>query len=313
MNYIETVLGIKVQYQSWQYEAELPYYILDRYELRLVIIDTVKTIFLYPKTELDQIVSVKKQIARIQKLENLPVVIVMKKINRNRREYMISANIPFVIPDKQLYLPFMGIVLQEKFEIESFSIERLQPSAQVLFFYYLYQKQEQVYMSEVTKVLGFSGMTITRAVRQLVQTDFFTTNKAGVQKILIGKYEKHELFDKMQPYLISPVRKTIYMKRQTELPEVYVAGLSALAKKSMINQPSVACYAINGKNAGLSGTDVLMDAADQIEIQIWKYDPNILCENGIVDTLSLAMTLKDNPDERIGAAIDELLDHVWED
>jgi len=25
------------------------------------------------------------------------------------------------------------------------------------------------------------------------------------------------------------------------------------------------------------------------------------------------MTLKDNPDERIGAAIDELLDHVWED
>jgi len=32
-----------------------------------------------------------------------------------------------------------------------------------------------------------------------------------------------------------------------------------------------------------------------------------------VDTLSLAMTLKDNPDERIGAAIDELLDHVWED
>lgn len=313
MDYIETVLGIEVQYQSWQYEAELPYYILDRYELRQVTIDTVKTIFMYPKTELDQMASVKKQIARIQRLENLPVVIVMKNINRNRREYMISAKIPFVIPDKQLYLPFMGILLQEKFETERYSIEQLQPSAQVLFFYYLYQKQERIYMSEATKALGFSGMTITRAVRQLEQTELFVTKKDGVQKILIGKYEERELFDKMQPYLISPVRKTIYIKRKTELPEAYMAGLSALSKKSMINQPSVACYAVSGKNAGVPGTDVLMDAAAQIEIQIWKYDPNILGENGIVDALSLAMALKDNPDERIEAAVDELLDYIWED
>lgn len=313
MDYIETMLGLKIQYQSWQYEAELPYYILDRYELQQVIMDSVKTIFLYPKTELDHMAAVKKQIARIQKLENLPVVIVMKNISRNRREYMISGKIPFVIPDKQLYLPFMGIVLQEKFGEERYFVEKLQPSSQVLFFYYLYQKQKQIYMSEATKALGFSGMTITRAVRQLEQTEFFVTKKDRVQKILIGKYEERELFDKMQPYLISPVRKKIYMKRKTKLLEVCMAGRSALAKKSMMNQPSVTCYAISGKNAGLAGTDVLMDATEQMEIQIWKYDPNILSENGLVDTLSLAMALKDNLDERIETAIDELLDKVWED
>ncbi|MFV0363377.1 MAG: hypothetical protein ACK5LL_09875 [Suipraeoptans sp.] len=58
----------------------------------------------------------------------------MKEINRTRRAYMISAKIPFVILDKQIYLPFMGIVLQDKFQMKNHFTERLQPSTQVLFF-----------------------------------------------------------------------------------------------------------------------------------------------------------------------------------
>lgn len=61
MDYIETVLGIKTQYQAWEHEAELPYFILDRYEIRQVTIDTIKTIFLYPKAELDQMASLKNK------------------------------------------------------------------------------------------------------------------------------------------------------------------------------------------------------------------------------------------------------------
>ncbi|MFV0363375.1 MAG: hypothetical protein ACK5LL_09865 [Suipraeoptans sp.] len=313
MDYIEETLGIKVQYQSWQYEKELPYYILDRYDFTQATIDDVKMIFLYPKTELDQMASVKKQIGRIQELENLPVVIVMKEINRTRRAYMISAKIPFVILDKQIYLPFMGIVLQDKFQMENHFTERLQPSTQVLFFYYIYQKQESLYMSQVAKELGFSAMTITRAVRQLEQTDIFTTTKKGVQKILASKYGGRELFEKMQTYLISPVRKKIYVDKKEGALEGYVAGLSALSELTMINQPDVTCYAVNGKNVDLSGTELLVDAANQIEVELWKYDPNILGTNGIIDVLSLVMTFKDNLDERIEAAIDELLNKVWED
>lgn len=313
MDYIENVLGIKVQYETWQYEAELPYYIMDHYELKLVIIGSVRAIFLYPKAELDQILSLKKQIARIQRLEAIPVVIVLQHISRNRREYMISAHIPFVVPGRQIYLPFMGIALQDKFETEILQIEQLQPSAQVLFFYYLYQKKKRIYTSEAIKVLGFSGMTITRAVRQLEKTGFFITEKEGVQKILIGKYVGRELFDKMQPYLISPVRKKIYVKKQLDLPELCMAGMLALSQKSMINPPSVGCYAVNGKTADWTGTDILKCELDQMEIELWKYDPNILGRNGIVDSLSLIMSLKENTDERIEGAIDEVLENVWEE
>lgn len=312
MDYIETVLGIKTQYQAWEHEAELPYFILDRYEIRQVTIDTIKTIFLYPKAELDQMASLKKQISRIQKLEALPVVIIMNSITRNRREYLISAKIPFIIPGKQLYLPFMGLLLQEQFQQNLKPVEQLQPSAQVLFFYYLYQKKKQLYVNEAVNALFFSGMTITRAVRQLEQTGLFTTKKDGVQKILTGKYEGRELFIKMQPYLSSPIRKKIYVNNQSAMQYAYSSGLSALSEKTMINPPNVKCYAVSGKNNRLSGTDILMDSTTQVEIELWKYDPGILSNDKTVDILSLIMSFENNTDERIEEAIEDLLNYMEE-
>lgn len=312
MNYIEKTLGIKVHYQPWSHADELPYYLLDRYDFQLATLDSVKALFLYPKTELDQLASVKKQILKIQKFEPLPVVIILKNVSRSRLQYMLSAHIPFVVPEKQIYLPFMGVVLQNRFCAESVRTEQLQPSAQVLFFYYLYQKKQQIYMNDASKKLGFSAMTVTRAVRQLEQTNFFTTEKEGVQKKLTGKYTARELYDKMQPYLTSPVRKTIYVDKQTSLSPMSISGMSALSQMSMINPPDVLCYAVNGKKVILAGTDILMDSSAQVRVELWKYDPDILSGNETVDPLSLAMSLKDESDERIEEAVDILLNKILE-
>lgn len=306
MDYVEMVLGIQVRYESWQYEKELPYHILDSYQLRLAVLEHVKAIFLYPKTELAQMASVKKQISKIQQLEPVPVVLILEKIDRHRREYMIAARIPFIVPEQQIYLPFMGIALQDKFKAEVPQVEQLQPSTQVLFFYYLYQKKEKLYANEGTKALGFSSMTISRAVRQLEQTGLFAVDKEGVQKVLVGKYSGRELFDKMQPYLISPVKKKLYVKKEKDFSGAYIAGMSALAEKSRMNPSLVQCYAVNAKQE-LGGTSILLDAETQVEIEFWKYDPHILSRGRLVDTLSLIMSLKGTFDERVEDAIGEML------
>ena len=312
MDYIENTLGIKVHYQSWSHTDELPYYLLDRYDFQQATLDSVRTLFLYPKTELDQLASVKKQITKIQKIEPLPVVIILKNISRSRLQYMLLAHIPFIVPEKQIYLPFMGIALQHKFGAESVWTEQLQPSAQVLFFYYLYQKKKQVYMSDASKKLGFSAMTVSRAFRQLEHTTFFTTEKEGVQKKLTGKYTTRELYDKMQPYLSSPVRKTIYVDKQVLLSPMRIAGISALSQMSMINPPDIPCYAVNGKKGNPTGTDVLIDASAQVKVELWKYAPDILSGNDTVDPLSLAISLKDDPDERIEEAVEILINKILE-
>ena len=167
-------------------------------------------------------------------------------------------------------------------------------------------------MSDAGKKLGFSAMTVTRAVRQLEQTTFFTTEKDGVQKKLIGKYPARELYDKMRPYLISPVRKTVYIDKQTHLTPMRIAGMSALSQMSMINPPDILCYAVNGKKEEFTGTDILMDASAQVKVELWKYNPDILSENDVVDPLSLAISLKDDPDERIEEAVEILINKILE-
>ena len=105
MEYLYKVLGIKATVQRAEFD-HLPNYIAVRYRLQKVSMDGQKVIFLYPKTELEQIEVLKKHIARIQKKENLPVVLVLNELSYRQKEYLLREKIPFIVDGKQIYLPF---------------------------------------------------------------------------------------------------------------------------------------------------------------------------------------------------------------
>lgn len=54
-----------------------------------------------------------------------------------------------------------------------------------------------------------------------------------------------------------------------------------------------------------------MDASVQAEVELWKYDPQILGNNGTVDTLSLAMSLVGRTDERVEEALEDMMEEMW--
>lgn len=54
MEYLDKVLGVKVTYDDVEFK-HLPNFIATRYRLRMVSMIEQKMIFLYPKTELEQI------------------------------------------------------------------------------------------------------------------------------------------------------------------------------------------------------------------------------------------------------------------
>ena len=294
--YIEKILGISVQYHHWKGELELPYYITERYDMRLVELNQIRCIFLWPKEKLNQIGSLKKQIRRIQMEEALPVVFVFDGIDRYRRDAFISAHISFVVAGCQLYLPFMGMHLQEKYAAEIRSAGCLQPFTQLLLFYWYYRQEKCIYMNEAVKVLQCSAMTVTRAFRQLEQTGMFETGKTGVQKYLKGKREPDAILRDLEKLLVSPVSDTIYVKK-TELEEltepiqIFLTGNSALNRMGIETEEKVFCYAVNKKENVLSGSRELLDATTQAEVQLWKYDPSVLGKNNLVDPLSLALSM----------------------
>ena len=312
MEYIERLLGLGVSRQPWDHLQKMPYYIQDGFTIEKVTLGSIVTLFLYPKSELDHTAALLKHIARINKAENVPAVIVLPSISRYRRDAFIEARIPFVIPEKQLYLPFLGTYMQERLDSENAKLEKLQPVAQVLFFYYLYQGKKDMYISNAVKELGYSAMSISRAAKQLVQTGFFTESKNGVQKILTGTMQGRELFYSVRPALINPVRRRTHVKK-TDLNDAYIlAGDSAIAKQTMINDSMFSCYAVVGKQ-NLKELPYAMDANTDVVVELWKYDPALLSRNGMVDPLSLVMSFADEEDERVQVAIEELLDNLWEE
>jgi DNA-binding MarR family transcriptional regulator len=240
------------------------------------------------------------------------VVVVLTRITARQRQNMIDAGIPFIVENKQCYLPFLGTVLMEKCDAELESAEKLIPSAQMLLFYYIYRNQRELYANEAVEALGVSAMTITRAVRQLEQTGIIHTYKNGVKKILTSEYTGKELFEKAKKYLFCPISHKLYIRKEMVDESLLISGDQALSMYSMLNPPRVSCYA-TGDSAHWKDQweDALIDDTAQVELQLWKYDPRILAKGSTVDVLSLAMCFCGDPDERVEEAVEEMLEDYW--
>ncbi|MBQ6685097.1 MAG: hypothetical protein IJM99_03200 [Firmicutes bacterium] len=311
MDYVERTLGVKVTKREWAYVDRLPYYIADRYDIEKASIDSIDALFLYVKNELEKIKTLEAHITRIQSEEKIPVVFVIDKMTGYQRQALIKARIPFVVPEKQLYLPFVGISLRERFD-RNVDAEQLQPAAQVLLYYYLYQKKQDLYTSEAVKDLGYTAMTISRATKQLVSTGFFREKKDGVQIVLSADLPREKLYEELRPLMIDPVRKKEYVLRK-EIDDTFcLAGDGALAHYTMLSEPRYQRYAVNSKRS-IQRFKNMIDMEEYVEVEFWKYDPGLFCRDHVVDPLSLIMSMSQERDERIEEAIEELLGIVWEE
>lgn len=312
MDYLNRILKIQVRYnENWKCE-HLPNFIMNRYLIKKAYLDNQAVFFIYPQTELDQISNIKKQILRIQKIEKLPVILILKKLTYRQKMYLLDANIPFIVEGKQIYLPFMAVYLQEQCDAEEEEVEKLLPSAQVLLFFFIYENKKELLSSHAAEALGFTPTSIFRAVKQLEKTGLIQTEKRGVQKIITSPYSSKELLKKAEPYLINPVRRKVFIPSEYKDSSLLESGYSALSEYTMLNPPTVACYAAETVSQWSSvSTKKLLDSNRQIAVELWKYDPRKLAKGNFVDILSLSLLLKMDLDERVEDAVEEMLIEFW--
>ncbi len=91
-----------------------------------------------------------------------------------------------------------------------------------------------------------------------------------------------------------------------------MSGYSALSKYSMLNPPAIECYAAKSITAWeKNASGKLQNAEDQCAVEFWRYDPGKLSNGESVDRLSLALALREDTDERIEEAVEEMLADVW--
>ena len=83
------------------------------------------------------IAALRKQYSKYLEVYSMPVAFIVNNISANQRNALMRSAIPFIAPPRQIYLPFLGVVLNNRFETKPKEEEYMMPATQSLFLYLL--------------------------------------------------------------------------------------------------------------------------------------------------------------------------------
>ena len=317
VRYLNQVLGGEsVRVAPSGNTAQLPYFLQDTYEVlpgellgQPITLACVKGRQPLAAQQVDQ------HAKRLRELLHAPVIIALPEVAPGERKQLIAHGVAFVVPDRQLFAPQMGMILTERFGAEPRREQELaSPATQALLVWFLnhHPVTETWHPFQEAAALGYAGMTATRAIRELLQFNLFELEVRGRAKYLKLNGTRRELWEKAKPHLRTPVIKTkwTYDRRIIEVTGAPWAGESALARMTMVNEPQqqvLAMTAEAGQRARQAGIFFEpREIADGIAVQVWRYEPGMQAKEKTVDPLSLWLSLRDNRDDRIQMALDEI-------
>ena len=141
------------------------------------------------------------------------------------------------------------MLLQEKkAPVPTASKARFTASAQYVFLFILYHAKDfPMTKSELARRLSVNVMTATRAVRELAQLDLIHCQREGRSDNITPTCYGRELWEKARPYLMDPVTKKIFVRKEGLPENMPVGGLEALASVSMLAEPRISIRAMDKK------------------------------------------------------------------
>lgn len=318
--YLKETLGLTAKEAAWGEAEKLPLYLQSGRKYSLLSIEKTELLLIHIDTASFNLAAFQKQRAKLSEYWSGDVVLCFEKLTVYQRKALVEKRISFIVPGSQLYLPCLGMALQERAASERKVISKLSASSQFLLLHLLYHSENaSLKKVELSKRLGVSAMNITRAVQELVSLALVKSQKSGRSDYVIPVRSGKQLYEQARPYLIDPVQKRVFVKQCDVFHDLPLSGEAALAERTMLNMPSVACRAVGRKEYkrlqenGLEYIDPAWHSgADYMELEVWKYDPGRFALGGAVDVVSLAASFANHEDERIEIAVDEMMEaYQW--
>ena len=316
--YLANVLQSSICLRDWTWQERLPVFLAHLYGFFETRIGSTPLLFMYARKEGEHTpAEVAKHCKRVTMVFDGIVVYSADRLPAGFRARLIAAGIAFAVPGNQLFVPELATDLREHFRgLRTTKPNKLSPSAQLVLFHHLL-KEEMLRSSAPTELaerLEYSTMTVSRAFDELDAAGLAKVEKRGRMKFLSFSAQGRSLIKMAKSLLINPERRLVHVRWAKEPKKLPLAGLHALARRSDLNPPSgPPVYAVTRKNWHEFLDDGLADPAEtQYDsdgaFEIWKYDPRLLSQDDVVDPLSLFAQYWDNPDERVSAAADQLLE-----
>lgn len=312
---LEQYFGCEVKVTEYKNTLALPIFMMMR-DIRLVEFHGVSfaLINIIKEPELT-IAAMKKQQKKYEEVLQCPIAYEVVINSVSMRNALVKNGVPFVDLPGNVFLPFMGIVLQDVYRKQLVKADKMMPATQMVFLELLYMEDEESALkSEVAKKLNLTKTSITRATAQLEEMGLIRQIKSGTEISIQRNYSRKEYYENAKEYLINPVQKVITIMRNEATFESLSAGETALSQVSELNPPRIEARAIYKGEEVIDQLEVVdaryedLDAC--LNVQLWKYNPSYFAREGRVDPVSLACTFKGNEGERIEMSIEELLEEL---
>lgn len=313
--YIEKILCQNVQILPYKNIEGLPLIIKNSYVLNQMLIGT-QIILLAAPIEKISLVTLRKQYHQLSVYTGLSCALYMKEMNYYTRDVLLKEGIPFVWEGHQIYMPFIGVLLNDYQRHPIRTCTQISFLTQKMLLSALYQNWQSITVTQASKILEVSKMSITRCFDELEALDVQYLSVNNRSRKISADNDKKAMWQNIRPILRNPVIKSYAL---SQIPDISLplSGQMALSHYSMLDEEDYPVYAITKKdvkNINLSN-DQLALAGETPRCVIQKLGYWICYGDGkAVDPLTVALSIseEEKTDPRISLAIDEMLEeNVW--
>lgn len=313
--YLNETLGLAVKTTTTRAGADnLPFYLQDTFILYDLQLPGLDCLLATPRDNSEQTpTTIKKYLQQIQDKCGREVVYMRDSISTYNRKRLIEHKVSFVVPGNQLYLPLLGIDFREHFKKTRAKASKVSPATQAVILYALNNDITTTYTPLwLSRLLHYTPMTMTRALDELETAGIGEVEVSGKERVLRFTESKTAIWEKALTVLRSPVKKSFWTTYPNNNWRCVKSGLTALAQYSLLAEPREPVFAIsqdNWKTLGQRSEAIEFPYAETgaCRMEVWSYDPCLFANHDLADCFSLYLAMKEEDDERVLAALDEMM------
>lgn len=293
---------------------KLPLVYRGRYTIYNVETNGLLWIAISPKSEVG-LVMLRKDRAKVENAAKLNCALFLEHVTFYIKEKLMEEGIPFVIKDKQLYLPFIGYMLARANERELPPVRQISFLTQKLLILSIYEKWQEVRVSEAAEKLLVSKMSVSRCFDELEYLNIDILKMKGKSRVICVPEDVKTFWHHIRNILRSPVINRYVLREDIKLD--LRAGASALCEYSLLSDNEYPTYAVTKKEIRESGIKNKRQTGTMDEIGCVVLELGYFIDfegKRMEDPLSVALSFtgEELKEERVNISIKEMLEeYVW--
>lgn len=306
INYIQESTSWSIKEKTFNFK--LPLYITSSYEFWNTEIEEINILFLKIKEHNVDMRIHQNAREKIEQLCQCNTVLVFDNLDFKNINSLIKKNIPFIVSNKQIFLPFILLQIETKKTKKILkTYQNLSLDADTILVGYLDGKiNSGMIISEIAQLIKKDLRATSKALDILEGLKYINIEKVGRNKKIFFESQE-DIFNKLNMEHISSIEYIFYTNELFTENYTY-SGYTALSNYSNLVDNTIETIAIFNKYLNLKDISLFECEQDsaKYKVEVWIKDPSIFSHNKNINMIYLLRHIKNVDDERTKYALEDI-------